>query len=884
VSGHARLGLASIVAATLACVLAATPAQAAFGDYGIASTSASLSTSQAGGRPDFNTVLNIKTDPSSPLDAFGHERPYAGTKEVEVSLPPGLVGNPNSVAKCTSLQFATAFVGGGCPQDSQVGVTIVRLYLFPTQLTEPIYSLESPGGDTVARLGFYAASIPVFINVHVRSASDYGLTATLEGIPANELLISAETTLWGIPADSSHDTQRLTVPEAYPEAKSESPPRPSGLAPAPFLSNPVSCDGPEAVGFSARSYPMPDLASTSSAALPAIAECDRIGFDPLLEVSPDSRQAAGPTGLEANLTIPQDETPTGLATSELKDATVTLPDGMTINSSAADGLAACNAAQVGYRTEGASACPDAAKIGSATFVSPALSEPLQGAIYQRDPEPGDLFRIWLVADDLGVHLKIPGDVRPDPLTGQLTTVFTDAPQLPVEKISLRFKGGARAPLQNPQGCGAFRTHYVLTPWSGNPATVADAPMTIDQGCATGGFNPGFSAGATSPVAGSHSPLAVDLTRDDGEQNVAGLNVRLPEGELATLAGVPLCPDSLAASGECPAASRIGSVHVAAGAGSQPLWLPQPGKAPTSAYLAGPYKGAPYSLVVVVPAQAGPFDLGTVVTRAKIEVDPETAQASVASDPLPQILQGVPVLYRHIHVDADRPGFMLNPTDCEPMSVGATVASAAGAIARPSSRFQVAGCGELGFKPKLGLRLFGGTRRGEHPRLRAILSARAGDADIVRAAVSLPHSEFLDQSNIRTVCTRVQFTQGQCPEGAIYGFAVAKTPLLDRPLRGPVYLRSSDNPLPDLVADLHGQVHIVLDGRIDSVHGGIRTVFESLPDAPVSKFTLTMKGGGKGLLVNSRNLCQARAHAVVLLRGHNGREEPIRPRLKNQCAG
>jgi hypothetical protein len=880
---RARLGLASIVAATLAGALAA-PAQAAFGDYGIASTAASLSTPQAGGHPDFTTVLNTKTDPSSPLDEYGHERPFAATKQVEVSLPPGLVGNPNAVTKCTSLQFATPFVGGGCPQDSQVGVTIVRLYLFPTQLTEPIYRLESPGGDTVARLGFYAASIPVFINVHVRSGSDYGLTATVEGIPANELLISAETILWGIPAAHSHDTQRLTVPEAYPEAKSESPPRSSGLAPAPFLSNPVSCGGPLSVGFGARSYPLPDQVSTSNAALPAITECNRVGFDPLLEVSPDSRQAAAPTGLEANLTIPQDETPTGFATSELKDATVTLPSGMTIDSSAADGLGACSAAQVGYKTEDPSSCPEAAKLGSATFVSPALEEPLQGAIYQRDPEPGDLFRIWLVADDLGVHLKIPGDVQPDPRTGQLTTVFTDAPQLPVEKISLRFKGGARAPLQNPGSCGDFQTHYVLAPWSGNPATVADAPMTIDQGCATGGFKPGFSAGATSPVAGSHSPFVLDLTREDGEQNVSGLDIRLPEGELATLAGVPLCPDSLAASGACPTASRVGSVDVAAGAGSQPLWVPQPGRARTAIYLAGPYKGAPYSLVVVVPAQAGPFDLGTVVTRAKIEVDPETAQASVASDPLPQILQGVPILYRHIHVDVDRAGFMLNPTDCEPASIGATVAASGGAIARPASRFQVAGCGDLGFSPKLHLRLAGGTRRSEHPRLRAVLNARSGDANIARAAVSLPHSEFLDQSNIRTVCTRVQFAQAQCPQGAIYGFAVAKTPLLDQPLRGPVYLRSSDNPLPDLVVDLHGQVHIVLDGRIDSVNGGIRTVFESLPDAPVSSFILTMKGGDKGLLVNSRNLCRGASRALVRLKGQNGRNGSSRPALKNQCAG
>jgi hypothetical protein len=868
----------------LACMCVPGKAQAAFEDYGIDSTTASLSTALAGGRPDFTTLLDIKTDPTSPLDAYGHEKPYASTKEVEVSLPPGLIGNPNAVAKCTSLQFATAFVGGGCPLDSQIGITIVRLYLFPTQLTEPIYMLEAPGGDTVARLGFYAASIPVFINVRVRSAGDYGLTATLQGLPANELLISAETTLWGIPAASSHDTLRLTARESYPDAKSESPPRESGLAPAPFLSNPVSCDETPTIGFGARSYPLPDRVSSSSAPLPAIVECERIDFDPLLRMTPNSRQTAAPTGIEANLTIPQDETPRGFSTSQLKDATVTLPEGLTINPSAADGLAACSAAQAGYETEQAPACPDGAKLGSATFISPALAKPLQGAIYQRDPAPSNLFRIWLIADDLGVRLKIPGDVRPDPLSGQLTTVFADAPQLPVEEIELRFKDGARAPLRNPQACGTYQTHYVLAPWSGRPATTGDTPATIDQDCSTSGFEPELTAGATSPIAGAHSQFVVDLSREDGEQNVAGLAVHLPQGVLAKLAGVPLCGEALATIGACPAASRVGSVKVAAGAGSQPLWIPQAGKAPTAVYLAGPFKGAPYSLVVVVPAQAGPFDLGTVVTRAKIEIDPETAQASVSSDPLPQILQGVPVPYRHIHVDVDRPSFMLNPTDCEPTSVSATVTSDMGTLARPRGRFQVAGCSDLGFRPRLGLRLSGGTRRGAHPQLQAVLRTRVGDANLERALVALPRSIFLDQANIRTVCTRVQFRQEKCPPGAVYGTAVAKTPLLDEPLRGPVYLRSSDNPLPDLVVDLHGQVHIVLDGRIDSLRGGIRTIFEAVPDAPVSRFMLMMKGGNKGLLVNSRDLCRRPTRASVRFVGQNGREAPQRPSLNHIACG
>ncbi|HEX3609887.1 MAG TPA: hypothetical protein VHU14_09525, partial [Solirubrobacterales bacterium] len=311
--------------------------------------------------------------------------------------------------------------------------------------------------------------------------------------------------------------------------------------------------------------------------------------------------------------------------------------------------------------------------------------------------------------------------------------------------------------------------------------------------------------------------------------------------------------------------------------------PQPGKDPTAVYLSGPYKGAPYSLVVKTPAQAGPFDLGTVVVRAGIFVDPSTAQVTAKSDPLPQILEGVPISYRTIHVDIDRPDFALNPTSCDPMSIDGAVTSDRGAVANASDRFQVGGCAGLGFKPSLATHLSGGTHRGTHPRLQAVLRARPGEANIGRAAVTLPHSEFLDQSHIRTVCTRVQFVASECPEASIYGRAKAITPLLDQPLEGPVYLRSSNHELPDLVVALSGQVKFNLVGRIDAVpSGGIRTTFESVPDAPVSKFVLTMQGGKKGLLVNSTNICARHDRLVARFDGQNGKVHDIEPLLKNDC--
>lgn len=880
-----------IASATLALgALVVAPAGAAVTDFDFESTAASTSTAQAGDRTDFTTTFQFNGDPSEP-DSFGQPAPWAQMRDLAVELPPGLVGNPDDFPTCDAQQLSTIIVnlgfgGGRCPPGSQVGVTRVALWnLFPNPpgFPEPVYNMPSPGGDVVARLGFVAVSFPIFIDVKIRSGSDYGLTATIVHAPANSRLTGATTTLWGVPADESHDEERFSPVEAIECFGPCGGPKPSGLNPVPFMTNPTAC-GPQRVGFAADSYPLPERVVTASAPLPDVTGCDKLSFAPSLSVVPTSRRAEAPTGLDTNLTIPQSEAQNTLATSEMRAATVTLPRGMAIAPGAADGLAACSDAQARFHQEGASNCPDAAKLGSATFVSPALERPLQGSIYQRTPVPGNLFRIWLVADELGVHLKIPGDVRADPSTGQLTAVFSDTPQLPTEEISLHFKAGARAPLANPVSCGDYRTRYELAPWSGKPATVGETPMSIDEGCGTGGFEPGLEAGVTSPVAGTYSPFAANVLREDGEQNIAGLEIDLPAGELAKLAGVPVCPEAAAATAACPPGSQVGSVKVAAGPGSLPLWIPQPGREPTAVYLGGPYKGAPYSLLVKVPAQAGPFDLGTVVTRAGIYVDPESTRVTVRSDSLPQILEGVPITYRRIHVAADRGGFTLNPTNCEAAGVGSRITSSSGATADPRSRFQVAGCGELGFKPKLGLRLRGKTNRGAHPALRAVLRMPKGGANIARAKVALPRSEFLDQSHIGTVCTRVQFVASACPAASVYGRATAVTPLLDKPLAGNVYLRSSSHELPDLVADLRGQIHVVLAGRIDSVDGGIRTTFGRVPDAPVSRFTLAMKGGKKGLLVNSTNLCRGSKRATVRFSGQNGTVRDLRPRLRAKCRG
>jgi hypothetical protein len=421
----------------------------------------------------------------------------------------------------------------------------------------------------------------------------------------------------------------------------------------------------------------------------------------------------------------------------------------------------------------------------------------------------------------------------------------------------------------------------MTAWSGAVRHL-ESPLTLDENCDTGGFDPELHAGSTNPIAGSNTPFNVQFVRVDGEQNLARIETTLPKGLVASLAGIPLCEGAAAEVGDCSAGSEIGSMTVGNGAGPQPLFLPEPGKPPTHIYFGGPYKGAPYSMVFVVPAQAGPFDLGTVVVRAAVYLDPTTAQVTIKSDGLPQILQGVPIDYRDVRIEITKPSFTLNPTNCNPKRFESTIVSDQGAVATPSARFQVSDCAVLGFTPKLALSLKGPTKRAKYPSLRAVLTQKPGQANLARVATTLPHSEFLANEHIRTICTRVQYAAHNCPANTVYGRATAYSPILSKPISGPVYLRSSDNTLPDLVADLGGEIDIDLVGRIDSVNGRIRTTFETVPDAPVSRFVLAMQGGDKSLLVNSTNICRGVHRVKVEIDGQNGKTADQGPKLKASC--
>jgi hypothetical protein len=698
--------------------------------------------------------------------------------------------------------------------------------------------------------------------------------------------------------------------------------------------------------FHETSYESADLQGGAA----SLEDCADLTYEPTIRARPTINATDSPSGLEFNLhqpqpgpeeeTTPGEEVLEGRATGTLKDTTVTFPAGMVINPSQATGLGACTEAQIGFVgkeggalrfTKAPQSCPSAAKIGSLEASSPLLAEyndehevernpeteasiprPLHGSLYIAQPFANPFNKLvatYLAIEDekTGIIAKLAGEGELNATTGQVTVRFSENPELPIEDIRVKVFGGDRGSFITPPTCASQQTNAQLVPWGAPETPTAEKSDSFALTTAPGGGAcpateaqmpnaPVLKAGTLQPQAAKYSPLTFKLSRNDGSQRIAAVDATLPSGLIAKLAGVGQCPEANIAKAisrehpnqgaleqadpSCPSSSEVGTVDIAAGAG------PNPFRTSGHVYLAGPYKGAPLSVVVIAPAVAGPFDLGAVVVRARITLEPETALVHAVTDPLPQILDGVPVDLRAATMHLSRKNFILNPTSCSEKQFTGTVISSLGQAAPISDRFQVGGCKSLPYKPTLSARLFGPTTRGGHPRLKAVFTAKPGEANTKRISFALPHSEFIDQAHFRTICTRVQFAAKACPAGSVYGNAKVLTPLLDTPLEGPVYLRSSSHPLPDAVFALHGPpsepVEVVLDGRIDSVNGGVRVTFASVPDAPVSKAIVNMQGGKKGLFQNSTNICAKTQRATLKLDAQNGKTWDTRPKLKAGC--
>jgi hypothetical protein len=884
---------------------------------------------QAGGHP-WALTATVELDSEEFEEGEGAQKepvivPTRDPKDIIVALPPGLLGNPMAAPRCP----INVVFGGRelCPSETQIGVFKAR-WFDGHEFIGPIVNVVPERGQSAEFALENEANVSAALTAHlVRTAQGYGFTVVSNGIPTVRLT-RIETTFWGVPADPSHDPMRGLICSNNrvrgPITCTHEGGERSGLSAVPFLSMGTDCSGgPETATVRADSWEEPGHLLenqqyvgylTKSASLPGATGCNQLQFDPSIEVRPDKLIADEPVGLGVNVQVPQPETPELNATPHLRDAVVTLPQGMSISPGIVDGIQACNLSgpeginftgpeseDVGLNGELKLApghCPDASTVGEAEAITPLLPDPIKGHVYlarpgcggagqpqctEQDALDGNLYQLYLelggegALGNAGVVIKVPGFVQANPATGQLTTKFLNNPQAPFSELKIRLNGGPRAPIDNPTVCGRAMTTSDFTPWSAPgitpeglsmPGTPDATPFSFFnvEGCASSpGLNPGFLAGTVSPQAGHFSAFTLNFTSKDREQFVKGIQVHTPPGLLGMLSSVPLCSEPQAAQGTCSESAKIGTTRVASGAGSHPFEISG------SVYLTTGYKGAPFGLSIVTNAVAGPFNLGLVVVRSRIDVDPVTSQLTVTSDPLPQIVFGVPLRLKQVTVNIDRPSFMFNPTNCNAQQITATVSGSQQAVANVTSPFAVEGCKSLAFQPSFKVSTSGHTSRASGASLDAKVTYppfKAGSqANIAYVKVELPKQLPSRLTTLQKACTDATFTANPaaCPAASIIGIARTTTPLLPVGLEGPVYFVShGGEAFPSLIVVLQGDgVRVDLTGTTFISKTGITSsTFKTVPDVPINSFELYLPEGKYSALAANGNLCAAAAHGKL----------------------
>ncbi len=858
-----------------------------------------VSDTQAGSHPfQLTTTVHL----NQVLEAGGVPGTAGGLeKDLRFDLPPGLIGNPQAVPQCLIGDFNKALAGGNsCPPNTVVGVSSVTvLYnLFggsavPLTVPVPLYNLSPQVGEP-ARFGFEFAGDPVILDTAVRTGGDYGVVVTVHNISQNLDILASQVTFWGAPDDPRHNSARGwdclrsgaggTGPcEPLNEASSQ-----------PLLTLPASCTTPWTPTVAADSWAEPYVEKTAEYSLHddyghalALSGCNRLTFEPSISAVPDGQAGSSPTGLTVDVHVPQNAglNPTGDAQATVKDTTVTLPEGVALNPSAADGLTSCEESDVGLQDPEEATCAESAKVGTVEIRTPLLPNPLVGAAYlaTQDANPfGSLIALYVVARDpvSGVLVKLAGEVTPNPITGQLVATFKETPDLPFEDFSLNFFGGSRAPLSTPPLCGSYTTMASFAPWSGDAPVESSSTFNITSGpdntpCANPRpFEPGFTAGTTSVQAGGYTPLTMTMDRPDADQPLGKLSIVFPPGISAGLEGVKLCGEQQAGEGKCGAESQIGTLTASAGLGGNPYPV-ETGKV----YITGPYKGDPFGVVIVVPAIAGPFNLGTEVVRAKIDVDPTDAHLTVVSDAFPTILDGIPLELQHVNVTINRPGFVFNPTNCEPMKLTGELESTEGAKADVSTPFQVTNCAALKFKPEFKVSTSAHTSRVDGTSLRVNLTLpnapQGTQANVAKVKVSLPKQLPSPLKTLQKACTEKVFAENpsSCPVASRVGEAHVSTPVLEGGLSGPAYFVSHGGAkYPELIMVLTGE-----DGVTVQVHGetfiskqGITSAtFNTVPDVPFSGFELTLPQREYPAITANGNLCKGTLIMPTEFVGQNG---------------
>ncbi len=858
---------------------------------------------------------------------FAHVETGAGAGETYndgrttiVNLPPGFIGNNTAVPTCTTAQLIgnNSVNNAGNPQcspASQVGT--ISFDYFPSnasitsaeEVSVPLYNMEVSSFGVTAQLGFnIAGNLIQELDVSVRPG-DSGITVTSPNIERIGEARDITVTTWGLPAAHEHDAERgrecysddhpacatiLHTAHGEEDVSSES----ANIPVEPYLLNPTSCE-PHIATMEADSWEHPELWSHAETEATPTTECNRVPFDPSIEVAPTTRSAESSSGLNISLVVPQTwENPSGIATANLKDTKVALPVGYTANPSLASGLGTCTPQQFAAETSSSlpgAGCPQESKIGTVNVETPVLSEKLTGNIYVATPFDNkfdSLLGLYIVVKDpvRGIIVKLQGQIEPNETTGQLVTTFDENPQVPFSKFTLELDQDQTSPLVSPPACGAYTAEAQFTPWSEplTPQLVDSRPFEIENGigggaCPSGGtppFNPGLSAGTENNEAGAYSPLSIDITRNDGEQEITGFSSQLPPGLTANLTGVPFCSEAgiqlarekTGAQEEtdpaCPAASEIGQTVVGAGVGS--VLAVTPGRV----YMAGPFEGAPFSIAAITSAKVGPFDLGTVVVHLPLFINPETATVSIpagAADQIPHIIKGIVIHVRDIRVNVDRKDFSLNPTNCNPQTFSATVIGGGADPTNPhdndpvtvNSPFRVTACQALQFKPGFQVSTSGKTSKADGASLTAKLTypnaAQGTQANIKEVKVDLPKQLPSRLTTLQKACTAAQFNTNPagCPAASNIGYAKAVTPILPVPLEGPVYFVSHGGeafPSLEIVLQGYGVKITLVASTFISKAGITSSTFHTVPDQPVTSFEITLPESKFSALAANGNLC------------------------------
>ncbi len=846
---------------------APTPSGFGFQSFdGLSLNTLGTADAQAGSHPhelSFAFALNATQGAhGETLDSAGGE-----LRNLRLSLPAGLVLNADAVPHCTRRELDER---GACGPEYQVGEVALDTASGGEE-TSPVYNMAAPGGSS-AELAFRVGGVDVLAYTSLRTATDDGVDLSIFDLPP-ERVVGGRITLFGVTS--------------------------SGV---PFLTLPTVCAGPVSFvvaadtwqdegAYAEASFLSHETAASGGRPL-GVQGCDHLGFGPTVSVSASTRDADTGTQLTVDVKSPTEGllAPLGLASSDIEGTTVLLPEGLVLDPNRAEGLVACPLAQSGLGSEGPPSCPATSQVGTLAISTSMLADTMEGGVYVLPSSPPNL-QLLLSAYADGVYLKLTGEIVLDEETGQVTLSFPQAPPLPFGDFRVALSGGAQAALLTPQACGVYTASSDVTPWA-TPA-IGDAFETskVEISGGPGGgacaasppFTPALTAGSSNDGAGGFTSFSMLLQRPDGQQRLSSFQVKAPPGLLGMIGSVPLCGEPQASRGACPAAAQVGHAVIGAGPGGYPLFLPTPGQPPIPIYLTGPYEGAPYGLAIVVPFLAGPYDLGTRVLRARIEVDPHTAQLTISSDPLPMILDGVPLDLRTLYAVLDRPGFMFNPTDCSPASFQGTASSVQGATVALSTPFQVGSCQSLQFTPTLVLSTSARTSKQAGATLKAKITypqsqqgttLASTQANLASVKIQLPKQLPARLATLQQACPAAVFEANPagCPAGSLVGQATALTPMLSVALSGPAYLVShAGEAHPSLILVLQGAgITIDLTATTSIGKKGITTtMFTGLPDVPVSSFELTLPAGPHSALAANGGLCKGTLKLPTELVAHNG---------------